>query len=103
MISAVLIAGFAGGMVRGLVGFVKHQFAFKDVDFELPYFMAMILISGVVGFTIVSALKGLDVSVLGRPLGPALGFIAGYAGGDLIENLYKIIFKTDTFFGFGDH
>ena len=102
MISSVLIAGFIGGVIRGLVGFIKHQFAFKDVEFDLPYFTAMMLISGAVGFTIVAALEGLDFSVLGRPLGPAMGLIAGYAGGDLIENLYKIIFKTDTLFGLGD-
>jgi hypothetical protein len=77
MISTVLIAGFIGGAIRGLVGFIKHQFAFKDTRFELPYFVAMMLISGIVGFTIVAALKGLDISVLGQPLGPALGFIAG--------------------------
>ena len=102
MIPAVLIAGFGGGVIRGLVGFVKHQFAFKDTKFDLPYFFTMMFISGVIGFTVVAAVEGLDLTILGTPLGPALAFIVGYAGGDLMENLYKIVFKTDTLFGLGD-
>jgi hypothetical protein len=101
-LTSLLIAGFAGGAVRGLVGFTKHQFAFKEVKFDLPYFLVMMAISGIVGFTVTAAVKGLGVSPLGLEFGPALAFITGYAGGDFIENLYKILSKTNTFFGLGD-
>jgi len=29
---------------------------------------------------------------------PALGFIVGYAGGDFIENIYKIIIKKSSIY-----
>ena len=103
MITSILVAGFAGGVVRGLVGFVKHQFAYKQTKFDLPYFITMVFISGVVGLMATAAAKGLGVTILGNDFGPALAFVAGYAGGDFLENLYKIIFKTDTFFGFGNN
>lgn len=103
MFTSILIAGFAGGLVRGVVGFIKHQFAYKETKFELPYFFAMAFISGAMGTMVVAAVKGLDITVLGREFGPALAFVAGYAGGDLVENLYKIIFKTDSLFGLGDN
>ena len=31
----VLVAGFAGGIVRGLVGFLKHKYSYKEVSFAL--------------------------------------------------------------------
>jgi len=34
----ILIAGFGSGVIRGLVGFIKHQFAYKNVSFNLPDF-----------------------------------------------------------------
>ena len=102
MITQILIAGFAGGVVRGLVGFVKHQFAYKQSKFDVPYFVTMVFISGVIGLLATAAAKGLGISILGNDFGPALAFVAGYAGGDFLENLYKIIFKTATFFGLGD-
>ncbi len=88
--------------MRGLVGFIKHQFAYKQTKFDLPYFITMVFISGTVGLMATAAAKGLGITILGNDFGPALAFVAGYAGGDFLENLYKIIFKTDTFFGFGD-
>lgn len=39
----------AAGVVRGLIGFIKHQYSYKNVSFNLPYFLAMMFISGVVG------------------------------------------------------
>ena len=103
MITQILIAGFIGGVVRGLVGFVKHQFAYKQVKFDIPYFITMVFISGVIGLLATAAAKGLGITILGNDFGPALALVAGYAGGDFLENLYKIVFKTDTFFGLGDH
>jgi len=88
----ILIAGFGGGMVRGLVGFIKHQFAYKNVPFNLFYFLAMVFASGIIGIFSVIAVKEVGFTLSGV-FSPALSFIIGYAGGDFIENVYKIIVK----------
>ena len=94
----ILLAGFGGGAIRGLVGFIKHQFSYKNVGFRLPYFLGMMLLSGVIGLLTVVAIKNLGLNLLGLAFSPALALIVGYAGGDFIENVYKIIFKKTTTF-----
>ncbi|MFH1890624.1 MAG: hypothetical protein ABIJ91_03615 [Candidatus Kuenenbacteria bacterium] len=100
---SILIAGFAGGMVRGLVGFIKHQYTYKSVKFELYYFLFMTFLSGVIGILTALVTKGLGPTFLG--LGnftPALAFIIGYAGGDFLENIYKIIIKKPSLYSLPD-
>lgn len=94
---SILIAGFGGGAVRGLVGFVKHQFSYKNVGFKLPYFLAMLFLSGAIGTVATIAIKELGFTLLGV-FTPALAFIIGYAGGDFIENIYKIIIKKSSLY-----
>jgi hypothetical protein len=94
MFEALFIAGFGGGVVRGLVGFIKHQYAYKEVKFNLPHFLSMMLIAGSVGVLSAVAVKELGLDILGTPsVSPAVAFIIGYAGGDFIENVAKIILK----------
>ncbi len=93
----ILIAGFGGGVLRGIVGFVKHQFRFKEVGFRVYYFLGMMFLSGIVGVLTAVAVRETGLQVLGGPVSPALGFIIGYAGGDFLENLYKIIFSTTIY------
>ena len=96
---ATLIAGFGGGIVRGLVGFIKHQYSYKKVGFNLPYFLAMMLLSGVVGLLSAVVIKDLGLTFLGLDTASAgFSFVVGYAGGDFIENVYKMIFKKDSIF-----
>jgi hypothetical protein len=97
MYISILIAGFGGGVVRGLVGFIKHQFAYKNVPFNLAYFFAMAFISGIVGLLSAMAIKEVGF-ILEGIFSPALSFIIGYAGGDFIENIYKIIVKKSSFY-----
>ncbi|MBU0974654.1 hypothetical protein KKD03_03050 [Patescibacteria group bacterium] len=74
-----LIAGFAGGVVRVLVGFIKHQFAYKKVGFNLPYFLAMMFLSGVVGLLSAVAIKDLGLAFLGLDAASAgFAFVVGY-------------------------
>ncbi len=90
----ILIAGFGGGVVRGLVGFTKHQYSYKNVGFRLPYFLGMMFISGIIGLLSAIVTKELGITFLGMDyITPAIAFIIGYAGGDFIENLYKIFLK----------
>lgn len=94
----ILIAGFGGGVIRGLVGFIKHQFSYKNVGFNPSYFFAVMFISGIVGLLTIAAVKNLGPNLLGLSFSPALALIVGYAGGDFIENIYKILFKKPTIF-----
>jgi len=94
---SILIAGFGGGIVRGLVGFIKHQFAYKNVGFNLSYFFGMAFISGIVGLLSAVAIKEVGLTLEGI-FSPALSFIVGYAGGDFIENIYKIIIKKSSLY-----
>ena len=75
-----LLAGFIGGIVRGLVGFVKNKTIEKVNHFKPQYFLITILISGIVGVA-ASILADTEWQI---------SFLAGYAGTDFIESLYKI-------------
>jgi len=97
MYTQILIAAFGGGFVRGLVGFIKHQFSYKNVKFDLSYFIGMMFMSGMVGLLSAVAINQIGLTFLGS-FTPALGFIIGYAGGDFIENIYKIIIKKSNIY-----
>ncbi|MFH1705343.1 MAG: hypothetical protein ABH867_00335 [Patescibacteria group bacterium] len=75
-----ILAGFLGGIIRGLVGFVKNKTIEKANHFKPQYFLVTILISGIIGAA-AGALADTEWQV---------SFLAGYAGTDFIENLYKI-------------
>jgi len=97
MYISLLIAGFGGGMIRGLVGFIKHQYSYKNVDFNLPYFFSMVFISGAVGIIVAVAINEAGFQIEGvEHISPALALIIGYAGGDFLDNVYKIIAKKVT-------
>ena len=88
---------FLGGVVRGLVGFIKHQFSYKNVSFRFNYFISMALLSGFVGMVSAIAIKELGFTLFGS-FTPALSFIIGYSGGDFIENIYKVIIKKSNLY-----
>lgn len=92
----IIAAAFGGGILRGLVGFIKYQFSYKEVKFRPYYFLGMMLVSGIIGAVASLAIKEIGFTLLGS-FTPALSFIIGYAGGDFIENLYKIIIKKSSF------
>ena len=96
----ILIAGFGGGVARGLVGFIKHQFSYKSVGFKLPYFFGMSFLSGMIGVLCAVAIKELGMKFFGNFLTPAMAFIIGYAGGDFIENIFKIVLKKPELYSF---
>jgi len=99
MYTVILIAGFGGGVIRGLMGFIKHQFSYKNVKFEIPYFLSMVFLSGIIGVLTAATIKELGINFLGLPyLTPALALVIGYAGGDFIENVYKIIIKKPSLY-----
>ncbi len=91
-IISVIIFGFIGGAVRGLVGYLKYRNSYKNTTFMFNYFAMSVGISGAVGLLAAWVTKDLGVTFLGlASITPALSIIIGYAGGDFIENLFKII------------
>lgn len=94
---SIIVAAFGGGLLRGLVGFVKYQFSYKEVKFRIWYFLAMMGVSGVIGVLATITIKEIGFTLLGS-FTPALAFIIGYAGGDFIENIYKIIVKKSSLY-----
>ena len=96
---SIIIAGFGGGILRGLVGFIKYRYSYKNIAFDLPYFLGMMFISGVIGLLTAIVTKELGLNFLGlNQLTPALAFVIGYAGGDFLENIYKTILKKPSIY-----
>jgi hypothetical protein len=83
---SILIAAFGGGVVRGLIGYIKHQYSYKNVGFNLPYFFVMMFLSGIVG----------TVAAAAFDLTAPLALVVGYAGGDFLDNIYKTLTKKIT-------
>lgn len=87
---SLFAAGCAGGVVRGLTGLLKHQLSYKTVAFDPTYFLVTVALSGLVGLGAALALRGIfgdtDVAF-------AFAMAVGYAGGDFLEGVYKILFK----------
>ncbi len=86
-----LIAGFLGGLLRGGVGLTKYMTSYKDVEIRPYYFTGIVLFSGIIGYVsalIASDLAEVFLEVEALPI--SLALIAGYAGGDFIENILKI-------------
>lgn len=99
----ILIAGFGGGVVRGLIGFIKHQYSYKNVGFNVSYFLGMSFLSGVVGVLCAASVNELGMTFISGTFTPAIAFIVGYAGGDFIENIYKIILKKPSLYEFPEN
>jgi len=97
----VLVAGFGGGVIRGLVGFLKHKYSYKEVSFSLPSFVSTVVIAGIVGVVTALVVREVGLTFLGSPiLTPVMAVIVGYAGGDLIQNIWKIIMKNPDLYSF---
>lgn len=96
---SLLFAGALGGLVRGIVGFLKYQFTYKNVKFQPVYISAIMILSAFVGATVTWAIAESDIQFLAiQQINPAVAFIFGYAGGDFIENIYKIILGKTTIY-----
>lgn len=95
MTTQLLLAGFCGGAIRGLVGFVKYQYSYKNVPFKVGYFLMMVFISGLIGLSAGWIISGIS------DLGDAsnfYAFLAGYAGGDFMENAFKTVLKKPSIY-----
>jgi len=92
LLITILLSGFLGGVMRGLVGYIKYRNSYKNVEFKAGYFVFSVAVSGVVGLLAAWVTKDLGMNFLGlAALTPAIAVIIGYAGGDFIENIFKIL------------
>jgi hypothetical protein len=80
MLLEAALFGFIGGLTRACVGFIKNSYGNKKIKFNSFAFWFTFIASGIIG-----VFAGLVVST-----NFALALLAGYAGTDLIENIYKI-------------
>lgn len=97
-----LIAGLLGGLLRGGMGLFKYTTSYKDVEIRPFYFAGMVALTGVIGWT--SAWIAQDaIAIFLEIESPPLSFavVAGYAGGDFIENLFKIATREPQLFDIG--
>lgn len=88
----ILLAGFAGGAVRGLSGWVR-SWPEKGSSFEPWYFAVTVGVSGLVGLAAAYAANGSGFPIFGVMVNPAIALILGYAGGDFFENVFRIYFR----------
>ncbi len=75
------LAGFAGGLVRGLVGILKAIRQGRKI--RKRYFLATVLASALIGVIAAMFVEN-DVK---------FSVLAGYVGGDFIESLYRVRFR----------
>ena len=92
-------AGFLGGIIRGAVGLIKYTQSYKDVQIRPWYFSGMVFLGGIVGVVSAFIVHDLGITFLGvETVSPTIALIVGYAGGDFIENIFKIIIKKPNFY-----
>jgi len=81
----VFLAGFLGGIIRGLIGIAKKvRSSQKKTKIRKDYIILTLLTSGGLGL-----LVGLFVDDL------KLALLAGYAGTDFIESIFKIKMRKE--------
>ncbi len=94
--------GFLGGVIRGVVGLIKYIQSYKDVAIRPWYFASTVGISGLIGLAAAWITHDMGIAILGIEEIPlSLALIIGYAGGDFMENIFKIIIKDDKIFQVG--
>jgi hypothetical protein len=57
------------------------------------YFLATVFISGAIGFLTTISVQEVSLQFEFDAFNPALAIVSGYAGGDILENVYKILFQ----------
>lgn len=77
-----LLTGLAGGLLRGIVGIMKQTNNPDEFKIRWKYFGLTMLVSGIVG-----VVSGIIADGDWR-----ISLLAGYAGTDFLESLYRLRF-----------
>jgi len=80
---SILLGGLFGGVLRGLLGISKTLVTKKEESINYQWFFLNITVAAVIGL--------LAATMMGGDFRIAL--LAGYAGSDLLESLFKIKFE----------
>ncbi|MBU1200428.1 hypothetical protein KJ953_02730 [Patescibacteria group bacterium] len=80
---SILLGGLFGGVLRGLLGISKTLVTKKEESINYQWFFLNITVAAVIGL--------LAATMMGGDFRIAL--LAGYAGSDLLEGLFKIKFE----------
>ena len=89
----ILISAISGGMVRGIVGVAKSLWPNKNQEFKLNYFLFNLLLSAFIG-AIAGILTTSSEQVASfTGYSNQMAFLAGYAGPDFLESLFKLKFS----------
>ena len=81
----IVLGGLIGGLLRGLLGIAKSLITKKEESINYPYFFLSLAVSMVVGVIAASLWPEGDFRI---------ALLAGYAGSDFLETLYKMKLKS---------
>ena len=79
----ILLGGLFGGVLRGLLGISKTLVTKKEEAINYQWFFLNLAVAAVIGLLAATMMVG-DFRV---------AILAGYAGSDLLEGLFKLKFK----------
>ena len=80
---SIITGGLVGGALRGVMGVAKSLVTKQEDKINYGWLTTMILVSVAIGIIVASFMGG----------GFEVALLAGYAGSDLLEGLFKIKFK----------
>jgi len=80
----VILGGLFGGLLRGILGIAKSLITKKDESINYSYFFLSLAVSMVVGVIAASLWPEGDFRI---------ALLAGYAGSDFLEGLFKLKFE----------
>lgn len=80
----IILGGFFGGLLRGLLGLSKDLVTKKEATINYPYLFLSLLVSVSIGLIAASFWPEGDFRV---------ALLAGYAGSDFLEGLFKLKFE----------
>ncbi len=96
------IAGLFGGLLRGGMGLFKYTTSYKDIEIRPYYFAGMVILTGIIGWVSAWILRdALEIFLEISRIPLSFGLVAGYAGGDFIENVFKIAMREPQLFEIG--
>jgi len=80
----IILGGLFGGLLRGILGIAKSLITKKEEDINYGYFFLSLAVSAVVGVIAASLWPEGDFRI---------ALLAGYAGSDFLEGLFKLKFQ----------